>query len=394
MNASSVHTAALKDSGSGSDSDSPESRQYNRAKRWLGFADVAVGFGLLVVLLATGWSGTMRDLAERGASQNYSVAVFLYVAMLMLISKAIGLPLEFYEFRLEHRYNLSNQNLGSWLWDELKGFLIGLIAATVVAELLYTLMRHAQEHWWIYAWAVFLGLMILLAQIAPIMLFPIFYKFEPLENEELKRRLIVLSERAGTRVRGVYKWHLSEKSKKANAALTGLGATRRIILADTLLDNYSDDEIEAVLAHELGHHVHRHILKSIMMQAAITLLGFFLANEVLRYAVERRNMFETMSDFANLPLLILVSTVLSLALMPLLNAYSRFNERQADRYCFQSVATVEPFITSMNKLAQQNLSEKTPSPWVEWLLHSHPAVTKRVSAAEQWAKSERKFANR
>jgi STE24 endopeptidase len=153
------------------------------------------------------------------------------------------------------------------------------------------------------------------------------------------------------------------------------------------LDNYSDDDIEAVLAHELGHHVHRHILKSIFVQAGITLFGFWLANEVLRFAVERRNMFETMSDFANLPLLILVSTVLSFLLMPALNAYSRFNERQADRYCFQSVATVEPFISSMNKLAEQNLAEKTPSRWVEWLLHSHPAITKRVSAAETWAKS-------
>lgn len=373
--------------------DSEESRHYNRTKRWLGVADFAIGFGLLVVLLATGWSGTLRDVAERVASQNYPLAVFLYVVMVMLISKAIGIPLEFYEFRLEHRYNLSNQKLRSWLWDEFKGFLIGLIMATIVVELLYTLIRQTQQHWWIIAWAVFLCLMILLAQVAPIILFPIFYKFEPLDNEELKRRLIVLSERAGTRVRGVYKWHLSEKSKKANAALTGLGATRRIILADTLLDNYSDDEIEAVLAHELGHHVHRHILKSIFVQAGVTLLGFWLANEVLRFAVERRNMFETMSDFANLPLLILVSTVLSFLLMPALNAYSRFNERQADRYCFQSVATVEPFISSMNKLAQQNLSEKTPSRWVEWLLHSHPAVSKRVSAAEAWTKSEARTRN-
>jgi STE24 endopeptidase len=373
--------------------DSEESRQYNRTKRWLGVADFAIGFGLLVVLLATGWSGTLRDVAERGASQNYPLAVFLYVAMLLVISKAIGVPLEFYEFRLEHRYNLSNQKLRSWLWDEWKGFLIGLVMATIVVELLYSLIRQTQQHWWIIAWAVFLGLMILLAQVAPIILFPIFYKFEPLDNEELKRRLIVLSERAGTRVRGVYKWHLSEKSKKANAALTGLGPTRRIILADTLLDNYSDDEIEAVLAHELGHHVHRHILKSIFVQAGVTFLGFWLANEVLRFAVERRNMFETMSDFANLPLLILVSTVLSFLLMPALNAYSRFNERQADRYCFQSVATVEPFISSMNKLAQQNLSEKTPSRWVEWLLHSHPAVTKRVSAAHAWTKSEARVRN-
>ena len=367
--------------------DSAESRRYNRIKRWMGVADVVIGFGLLVVILATGWTGTLRDLAYRGASQNYTLAVFLYVLMLMLISKAIGLPLDYYGFRLEHRYHLSNQRLRSWLWDEFKGLLIGLVLATIAVELIYLLLRQDPQHWWLIAWAVFMGLFVLLAQLAPVVLFPIFYKFEPLENEELKRRLIVLSERAGTRVRGVYKWHLSEKSKKANAALTGLGATRRIILADTLLDNYSDDEIEAVLAHELGHHVHRHILKSILVQAGITLFGFRLADLVLRYAVERRNMFETLSDFANFPLLILVSTVLSFLLMPALNAYSRFNERQADRYCFESVASVQPFISSMNKLAEQNLAEKTPSRWVEWLLHSHPAIAKRVTAAENWSRA-------
>jgi STE24 endopeptidase len=366
--------------------DSPESRRYNRIRRWLDVADFAAGFALLIVLLATGWSGTIRDLAFRGASQNYSYAVFLYVLMLMLIGKAIGLPFDYYRFRIEHSYNLSNQRLRSWLWDEFKGLLVGLVLATIAVELLYMLMRQSPQYWWVIAWAMFLGLMVLLAQLAPVILFPIFYKFEPLENEELRRRLVVLSERAGTRVRGVYKWHLSEKSKKANAALTGLGSTRRIILADTLLDNYSDDEIEAVLAHELGHHVHRHMLKSIFVQAAITLFGFWLANYVLSYAVERLDMFERMSDFASLPLLILVSTVLSFLLMPAVNAYSRFNERQADRYCFQSLASVAPFISSMNKLAEQNLAEKTPARWVEWLFHSHPATGKRIVAAEAWAK--------
>ena len=296
--------------------DTAESRRYNRIKRWMGVSDFALGLGLLIVLLATGWTGTLRDLAYRGASQNYTLAVFLYVLMLMLISKVIGLPLDYYGFRLEHRFHLSNQRLRSWLWDESKSMLVGLLLATIVVELIYSLLRHVPQHWWLIAWAVFLGLIVLLAQLAPVVLFPIFYKFEPLENEELKRRLIVLSERAGTRVRGVYRWHLSEKSKKANAALTGLGATRRIILADTLLDHYSEDEIEAVLAHELGHHVHRHILKGILVQAGITFAGFWLANEVLRYAVERRHLFETMSDFANFPLLILVSTVLSFLLMP------------------------------------------------------------------------------
>ena len=367
--------------------DSPEARRYNRIKRWLGVADLTIGFALLIALLAAGWTGWLRDLAERLASQNYSLAVFFYVLMLLLISKAIGAPLDYYGFRLEHRYNLSNQRFRSWLWDEFKGFLLGLVLATIVVELLYLLIRQMPQQWWLVAWAVFLGLMVLLAQLAPVVLFPIFYKFEPLENEELKRRLIVLSERAGTRVRGVYKWHLSEKSKKANAALTGLGATRRIILADTLLDNYSDDEIEAVLAHELGHHVHRHILKSIVVQAGITLFGFWLANEVLRYAVETRHMFAGMYDFADLPLLILVSTVLSFLLMPALNAYSRFNERQADRYCFESVASIAPFVSSMNKLAEQNLAEKAPARWVEWLFHSHPAIMRRVNAAEAWSKT-------
>jgi len=141
-----------------------------------------------------------------------------------------------------------------------------------------------------------------------------------------------------------------------------------------------------VLAHELGHHVHKHIPKSILVQMGITFVGFWAANLVLHYAVEQRHMFETLSDFANLPLLVLVSTVLSFMLMPVLNAYSRFNERQADRYCFQSISSVAPFISSMNKLAEQNLAERTPSKWVEWFFHSHPAITKRVAAAESWAR--------
>src|ERR1017187_6189902 len=163
--------------------DSAESRRYNRIKRWMGVGDVAIGFGLLVLILATGWTGTLRDLAYRGASQNYTLAVFLYVLMLMLISKAIGLPLEYYGFRLEHRYNLSNQKLRSWLWDECKSFLIGLVMAAIVVELLYLLMRQTPQHWWVIAWVVFLGLFVLLAQLAPVVLFPIFYKFEPLQNE-------------------------------------------------------------------------------------------------------------------------------------------------------------------------------------------------------------------
>ena len=367
--------------------DSPEARRYNRIRRWLGITDFVVGVVFLIVLLATRWSDSLRDLAYRMGFQNYSLSLFMYVVLLLGISKVLGIGLDYYGFRLERRFKLSNQRFGSWLWDEVKGFLVGLVLGSIVVELLYLTIRQWPQNWWLLAWAAFMGLFILLAQLAPVVLFPIFYKFEPLDDEDLKRRLIMLSQRAGTRVRGVYRWKLSEKSKKANAALTGLGNTRRIILADTLLDNYTPDEIEAVLAHELGHQVHRHILKSIFVQAAITFVGFWAANWTLHYAVDH-HMFEELSDFANLPLLALVSVVLSLLLMPALNAYSRFNERQADRYAFESIASVDPFVSSMNKLAEQNLAERTPSKWVEWFFHSHPSISRRLAAAESWSKSQ------
>jgi STE24 endopeptidase len=369
--------------------DSPEAHRYNRIRRWLGIADFIIGFIFLVVLLVTGWSGWLRDLAYRLGFQNYSLAVFVYLLLLLLISKALGGGLDYYGYRLERRYKLSTQRFRAWIWDEVKGFLVGLVLGSVVVELLYYTIRQWPERWWLLAWASFMVLFVLLAQLAPVVLFPIFYKFEPLDNEELRRRLVVLSERAGTRVRGVYRWKLSEKSKKANAALTGLGATRRIILADTLLDNYTSDEIEAVLAHELGHHFHRHILKSIFVQAAITLFGFWAANWALHYAVDRQLFeFVQVSDFANLPLLGLVATVLSFLLMPALNAYSRYNERQADRYAFESIASVEPFISSMNKLAVQNLAERTPGKWVEWFFHSHPSISRRLAAADEWGRTQ------
>jgi STE24 endopeptidase len=367
--------------------DSPEVRRYNRIRRWLGIGDFVLALALLLVLLLTGWTGWVRDLAYQGAYQSYGLAVFLYVFFLILIAKVLGLGMDYYGFRLEHRYKLSNQKLPSWVWDEAKSFLLGVVLGGVLVELLYFIIRQSPQHWWVLAWLGFLAVTVLLAQLAPVLLFPIFYKFEPLQDEELKTRLVRMGERAGTRVRGVYKWQLSEKSKKANAALTGLGNTRRIILADTLLDNYSADEIEAVLAHELGHHVRKHILKGIAVQAAVTFVGFWAANWVLHYVLERWHVFETLSDFANLPLVVLTFVVLSFLLMPAMNAFSRYNEREADRYAFENISTVDPFISSMNKLAAQNMAERTPSRWVEWWFHSHPAIARRVEAAEAWAKA-------
>ncbi len=365
--------------------DTAETRQYNRIRRRLSIADLALNFVFLIVLLATGWNAILRDWSYRASGQRYALAVFFYVLMLLVISKLLGSVLDYYGFRIEHRFNLSNQKLKSWVWDEAKGWLVGLAIGVTLVELIYWTIRIAPFKWWLIAWAIYNGLAIFFAQIAPVVLFPLFYKFYPLTNEDLKERLVKLSERAGTRVRGVYEWKLSEKSKKANAALAGLGATRRIILADTLLQNYSPDEIEAVLAHELGHHVHKHILKSIALQVGISLIGFWVVAQGLAMAVDRE-MFPTVHDFASLPLIVLMTTVMSFILMPVMNAYSRQKEREADRYAFKSIAKIAPFISSMNKLADQNLAEREPSRLVEVWFHSHPPVTKRIAAAEAWMK--------
>jgi len=373
----------------GASADTPEARQYSRIRRWISFADTSLGIAFLVVLLATGWTRNLRDFAFRFSYENYALALFFYVLSLTLIGKAVSLGLDTYSFRLEHRFHLSNQTTAAWIADEIKEWAVGLVLGTLLAELVYWIIRSAANYWWLIAWLAFTALFVVFAQLAPVVFFPIFYKFVPLEDQELRNRLVKLSERAGTRVRGVYEWKLSEKSKKANAALTGLGNTRRIILADTLLQNYSHDEIEAVLAHELGHHVHRHISKSIVLQMVVTFGGFWAANEVLRYATYQWHMFDLLSDFANLPLLALVSAGLSLILMPALNAYSRYNERQADRYCWKSVPSIDPFITAMDKLSAQNLSEKKPSRLVEILFHSHPAVSRRIEAAKGFAAAKR-----
>lgn len=369
--------------------DTPESRRYNRIKRWLEVIDLVLGIGFLVVLLTTGWTRNLRNLSLHWAHEHYVLALFLYIVLLSVLSKLTTLGLDFYGFKLEHRYNLSNQRFGAWMVDTIKGWVVGLVIGTMLAEIVYAFMRTSPDHWWIFAWLIFIGLYIFFAQIAPVVLFPIFYKFVPLQNEDLKARLTRLGERAGTRIRGVYEWKLSEKSKKANAALTGLGNTRRIILADTLLENYSPEEIEAVLAHELGHHVHGHILKSIFVQAVVTLVGFWTANFALQYATLSAHLFDSRTDFANMPLLVLVSSGISMLLMPALNAYSRFNERQADVYCWKTVPSITPFVTAMQKLTMQNLGERNPSRLVEILFHSHPSTSKRIAAAEVWAQKNR-----
>jgi STE24 endopeptidase len=251
-------------------------------------------------------------------------------------------------------------------------------------QIVYWLLRAAPDLWWLYAGGVMLLLTVVFASLAPVLIMPLFFKFTPLEDDDLAQRLIALAERAGTQVRGVFRFDMSTRTKSANAALMGLGSTRRIALGDTLLDEFTADEIETVLAHELGHHVHRDIVLGIIINSALTLLTFWVAALALRWGVGVFGL-AGIADPAGLPLLALVGGILGLIAMPLGNAYSRWRERMADRYALESTGKPDAFADAMTRLANQNLADADPERWVVILLYSHPPIRERVAAAEAFS---------
>jgi Zn-dependent protease with chaperone function len=359
-------------------------KAYHRAGRILGVAGFALDLVLLVVLILSGWTTGLRTFAEN-LTFHPPLALLIYFILFGLIVQLPGIPLGYLKgYRLEHRYGLSNLTLWSWIKDELKGLAVGGALGILGVELVYWTMRNWPAAWWMISATAFIAFFVLLANLAPVLLFPIFFKFKPVEDPNLTERLLELSRRAGTRVRGVFEWKLSEKSKKANAALVGLGNTRRIILSDTLLEKFSAEEVEAVLAHEFGHHVRHHVFRMIVVQALTTYFGFYLANFcLLKWGPSLG--FRGVADFANLPLLILVSMGLSLILLPCVNSHSRWLERQADDYALKTIPGKSAFITSMEKLAAINLAERQPAAWIEFIFHSHPSIEKRIAYARSTA---------
>ena len=358
-------------------------RAYHRSQRILSVLEFTIDFSLLVLLLSARWSVGIRTFSQRLTGGPAS-ALLVYLLIVGVIFEVPGSMIGFVKgFWLEHHYGLSRMTFWRWILDQIKGIALSATLAILGAELVYWMLRNWPQYWWAVCAALFAAFFILLAHLAPVLLFPIFFKFKPLEDAALAARLEEFSKRAGTRVRGVFEWKLGEKTKKANAALMGSGRTRRIILSDTLLENFDPDEIEAVLAHEFGHHVRGHILKGMLVQTATTFAGFYLAARALNLWSASFGL-EGPADFANLPLLILVSVGLSLILLPAMSAFSRRMEWQADSYALMMIRDKAAFISSMEKLAEINLGERRPPAWIEFIFHSHPSIDRRIAFAQNW----------
>jgi STE24 endopeptidase len=363
--------------------------RYHRLKRWSHVASLAWTLVLFVGLLWTGWSIALRDAAERTAVSiagrsgwHAGVTVVVYVGFLLLLNEIGSLPLSLYSgFVLEHRYGLSKERVGRWFLDQLKSLALGFVLSGGAAAIVYAAIRYSPKGWWLPAGLTLAVIITGLANVAPVLLLPIFYRVKPLDRESLRVRLVDLADRAGATVLGAYEWGLGEKTRKANAALAGLGTTRRILISDTMLAEYTDDEIEVVLAHELGHHVHGDLWKGILFESALILAGLYVAARVLD-ALAPVIGLRGSADVAGLPMLVLAAGAVSFVMVPLAHAMSRAFERSADRFALALTRNPAAFVSAMRRLAAQNLAEEQPSRLVQMLFYSHPPVRERIAAAQ------------
>jgi Zn-dependent protease with chaperone function len=373
-----------------------EARRYARQRRRLSLVNLAISAILIAILLLSGLNFWLRDALAPIVGGWEPVAgwqpllVTLYFLALALAVTIIDLPLSYYSgYVLPHRYGLSTQSRAGWAWDMSKGLALSLVFELVAVVFVYWLLTVSPDWWWLWIGVAALFVSVILANLAPVLLLPLFYKLTPLPEGEVRAKTLALAALARTRVRGVYSMNMSAKTTAANAAVMGLGNTRRIVIGDTLLDRYTPDEIEVVVAHELGHQVHRDIPKLIAVQSVVTLGGFYLASLTLNFVVTNVPGYHGLSDPATMPLLAAVIGVFGLLILPLNNGFSRLVESQADGYALDLTGKVDAFKGAMTRLANQNLAELTPPAWVEFFLYDHPSTGRRLAYADRWAQKRR-----
>jgi len=363
-----------------------QAKQYSRIKRRLWLVDTIFGAVYALAWLFFGWSISIREWLMTITTNDW-LLVALYIAVFGGIYAILNLPLGYYSgFILPHRFGQSNQNFKDWVIDQFKGLAIGAPLGLILLELLYLALRLTGNFWWLWAAGGLLLFNVILSNLAPILIMPLFNKYVPLsdEHKELEQRLLTLAKNANTKVQGVFKFDMSKRTKAANAALTGIGNTRRIILGDTLINEFTLDEVETVLAHELGHHVNKDIPFLIISGTLLTTLGLFIASLALDYAVTFFS-FQSISDIAAFPALMLILSAYGLLTSPLENALSRWRENMADDYALSSTKKGEAFASAFTRLANQNLGEIDPEKWVVFMFDSHPPLGERIEKAKRFA---------
>jgi STE24 endopeptidase len=366
-----------------------KARQYSRKHHLLSLIETGISLLLLLILVFGGVSKWLAGLLHL----PYIPTAIVYFVVLMLIFEILTFPLSYYAgFVMPHRYGISIQNLRSWLADLAKSGLLGLVLGSASVAIAFWLISDFPDYWWLMAWVLMIGFSLIMTVIGPIFLVPLFYKVKPLEQGELKSRLAQLAARAGAKVQGIFTLDFSVKVKTANAGLMGMGKTRRIVISDTLIQQYSLPEIEVITAHEIGHHLHRDIFRMFVIQSAVFLIGLKVIDIAIKATAAPLG-YSGISDPAVLPLLMLILGVIGALGSPLLNGYTRLVENQADEYALNLTNDSKAFIDSMTRLVNQNLAVAFPPVWEEVLFHDHPSYGRRVGHAKAFETNISKINN-
>lgn len=360
-----------------------EAKAYHRKARLLGISSTLVGLISLLIVLAMGFSQAIERVAGSITTNPWGV-VAMYFLMGSALSYIITLPLGVLAHRLETSFDLSKQNWRGWSVDVAKGAAISFPFGLATAEVLYWLFRNLGEIWWPVAWVMGIAASVVIGYVAPVLLMPIFHEYEPLPEGDARERFRALVERCGLRGIGIYRMRASAKTNRGMAALTGIGKTRRVIVSDTLLSDYTVEEAGSVFAHELGHHVKRDVAFGLMVSALFGLVTLLVAEVGLRYLGPPLGMANR-SSVATLPLILLLVSLTGLALSPLSNYLSRRREAAADRFAIGLTSNPSAFISAMVKIHDRNLTDAYPNPVVERLFTTHPAGHRRVAMAREWA---------
>jgi STE24 endopeptidase len=358
-------------------------KKYNNTKLAIGISKGVISFILILLFVSLSYSTTLVDYLSGYISNPY----LLFIAFVFAVGVATSIlfaPVNYYtEFYLEHKYNLSNQTFIKWIIENLKGLLVStLIGVPILLFFFYVLNKFGSMWWLPLAGGLFI-ISVVLGRIAPVFILPLFYKVTPIDNNELKERIERLAKDAGIKVENVYKFNMSKNTKKANAAFTGLGKSKRILLGDTLLDNYTQDEIETVIAHEMGHYKKKHIIKNIILGTVTSFLTLFIVAFLYENTIALFG-YNSITEIAALPVLSLWAALIGLIQSPFGNILSRKFEYEADEYAVIATNKPLPYISTLEKLTEQNLADKDPHPFVEWFFYSHPSINNRINALKKF----------
>jgi STE24 endopeptidase len=368
---------------------------YATARNWLHFIAAAYGMVVLVAVLTWKIAPLLRNLAE-SASRRRIVQAYIFAPLLLLVIDTLELPLSLYGHHLSLKFEQSIQGWRSWFWDWTKGELLSFALAGVLVWILYGVMRRSPGRWWFYFWLAAVPIVVFLMFIEPVAIEPLFFKFEPLAAKQpaLVAEIGKVVMRGGLEIppERMYEMNASEKLKSLNAYVSGIGASKRVVVWDNTIQKMNSGQILFVFGHEMGHYVLGHIWIGIAAASLGILIFLFLAYYTMRWALSRwgaRWEIQGMADWASLPVLLLALAVFGFLGEPLSSSFSRVLEHNADIYGLEVIHGIVPNSAeeaagAFQILGEVSLDDPYPSPFIEFWLYDHPSITERVRFASEY----------